>query len=185
MTARNLCALALGAGFLLCGCSTLPTGPSAMVLPGSGRSFPHFQADDASCRDWAELQIGASPEQAAARSGIATAALGTAVGAAAGVAIGAAVGHPGAGAAVGAASGLLLGSSAGAARADWAGANVQSRYDHAYMQCMYAKGNQIPVARDSVRSYRPRTAYPPPPLAAPRYVPPPPPGPPPPPPPWR
>jgi hypothetical protein len=76
MTVRNLGALALGAGFLLCGCTTLPTGPSAMALPGSGRSFPQFQADDARCRDWAALQSGVSPEQAAARSGIATAAIG-------------------------------------------------------------------------------------------------------------
>jgi hypothetical protein len=187
MTARSQCAWALAAGFLLSACTTVPAGPSVMVLPGSGRSFPQFQADDATCRNWAALQTGATPGEAAARSGIATAAIGTGVGAAVGAAIGAAVGHPGTGAAVGAGSGLLLGSSAGAARGDWAGASVQSRYDHAYMQCMYANGNQIPVARESVRgsvSNEPRPADSPPRRAAPRYVPPPPPGPPPPPPPY-
>ena len=187
MTAGNQCALALAVGFLLSACTTVPTGPSLMVLPGSGRSFPQFQADDAACRSWAALQTGATPGQAAARSGIATAAVSTGVGAAVGAAIGAAVGHPGTGAAVGAGSGLLVGSAAGTARGDWAGAAAQSRYDHAYMQCMYANGNQIPVARGSVRrsvsSYEPRPAYSPPRGAAPRYLPPPPPGPPPPPPP--
>ena len=50
---------------------------------------------------------------------------------------------PAAGAAIGAGSGLLLGAPAGAARGDWAGASVQSRYDHAYLQCMYANGNHL------------------------------------------
>ena len=179
MTALERCALNLTAGLLLSACVSVPTGPSVMVLPGSGRSFTQFHADDATCRSWAGQQAGATPGEAAAQSGIATAAIGTGVGAA--------VGHPGTGAAVGAGSGLLVGSAAGTARGDWAGAAVQSRYDHAYMQCMYANGNQIPVARGSVRRsvspYGPRPAYSPPRGAAPRYVPPPPPGPPPPPPP--
>ena len=55
-----------------------------------------------------------------------------------------------------------MGSAAGAARGDWAGASVQSRYDNSYLQCMYANGNQIPVARGSVRPYLPRPAYAPP-----------------------
>jgi hypothetical protein len=183
MTALRQCALALTAGFLLSACSTVPTGPSVMVLPGSGRSFVQFQADDAMCRNWAAQQSGATPAQAAAQSGIATAAIGTGVGAAVGAAIGAGAGDPGTGAAVGAGSGLLVGSAAGAARGDWAAASVQSRYDYAYMQCMYANGNQIPVARGTVRSYGPQPASSPPRGGAPRYVPPPPAGPPPPPPP--
>jgi hypothetical protein len=183
MTARTQRALALTAGLLLSACATVPEGPSVMVLPGSGRSFPQFQTDDTVCRDWAANRTGTTPDRAAARRGIATAAIGTGVGAAVGAAIGAAFGHPGGGAAVGAGSGLLVGSSAGAARADWARASIQARYDQAYLQCMYATGNQIPVARGSVRPYGPRPVRSPPLGGAPQYRPPPPPGPPPPPPP--
>jgi hypothetical protein len=54
----------------------------------------------------------------------------------------------------------------------------QSRYDTAYMQCMYAKGNQIPVTGGSRPAYISAPA-----VAAPPDVPPPPAGTPPPPPP--
>jgi hypothetical protein len=70
---------------------------------------------------------------------------------------------------------------------------VQQRYNMAYMQCMYAKGNQIPVARGSVApGYSSHTPPPPPPpaktpakapAATPPNIPPPPAGAPPPPPP--
>ena len=183
MAVLKQCALTLTAGFLLSACATAPPGPSVMVLPGSGRSFPQFQNDDAICRDWALRQTGTTPGRAAAGSGVTTAAIATGVGAATGAVIGAAVGQPAAGAAIGAGSGLLMGSSAGAARGDWAGASVQSRYDNSYLQCMYANGNQIPMARGSVHPYQPRPAYALPRRSVPRYVPPPPPGLPPPPPP--
>src|SRR5439155_608408 len=38
---------------LLGACATVPTGPSMMVLPGTGKPFDQFQADDAACRQWA------------------------------------------------------------------------------------------------------------------------------------
>lgn len=174
--------LVLATGWLVSGCAMAPTGPSVMVLPGSGRSFTQFQQDDAVCRSWAAQQSGASPSQAATRSGVTAAAIGTGVGAVLGTAIGAAVGDLGAGAAIGAGSGLLMGTLAGAERGDWTGASVQSRYDNAYMQCMYAKGNQIPMARGSFQTSTASPRYAPP-RRAPRNVPPPPPGPPPPPPP--
>jgi hypothetical protein len=155
-----------------------------MVLPGRDRSFSQFQADDALCRQWAAQQTGVTPQQAAARRGIASAAIGTGVGAAAGAVIGAAVGHPGSGAILGAGSGLLLGSAAGAARGSWTRAEMQSRYDNSYMQCMYANGNEIPVARTSVRGPTPPPSYSAPQRGAPASPPPPPAGPPPPPPPW-
>jgi len=68
------------------------------------------------------------------------------------------------------------------------GGNVsnQKRYDMTYMQCMYAKGNQIPVSRGSLpttyTSPPAASAPPPPPPAAGVNVPPPPAGTPPPPP---
>ncbi|RQW85808.1 MAG: hypothetical protein EHM79_10995, partial [Geobacter sp.] len=47
------------------GCVYVPTGPSVMVLPGSGKSFEQFQGDDALCRQWAAYQVGQSPQQVA------------------------------------------------------------------------------------------------------------------------
>ncbi len=125
-------------------CATVPTGPNVMVLPGGGKPFDQFQADDVVCRQYAQQQIGLAPGQAATQSSINTAALGTAIGAAAGAAIGAATGHPGAGAAVGAGGGLLTGTAVGAQAGGTSSEVLQHRYDTAYVQCMYAKGNQVP-----------------------------------------
>ena len=47
-------------GVLLTGCATVPSGPSVMALPGSGRSFEAFQTDDVACRQWAAQQPGAT-----------------------------------------------------------------------------------------------------------------------------
>jgi len=175
--------LAAAGALLAAGCAHYPTGPSVMVLPGYGKSFPQFQSDDYACRQWADQQSGGPPRDAATENAIASAAVGTAVGAAAGAAIGAAAGDPGAGAAIGAGSGLLLGSAAGAHRAEWAGGALQERYDHAYLQCMYASGNQIPLPRDSFGGYAPAPWASSQPPDAPREPPPPPAGAPPPPPP--
>jgi hypothetical protein len=150
-----LALLALG------GCATLPTGPSVMVLPGSGKSFDQFQTDDMVCRQWANQQIGMSPQQTADRNTATGAVAGTLLGAGLGAAIGAATGSPGAGAAIGAGSGLLFGTASGAGAGQSYGYEVQQRYDIAYQQCMYAKGNQIPGVAQ--RTQRTRTMPPPPP----------------------
>ena len=170
------------AGLLLTACATIPTGPSVMVLPGNGKNFEQFQTDDAVCRQWAAQQTGTTTKQVAHESTVSGAVIGTAVGAVAGAAIGAAAGSPGTGAAVGAGVGLLGGTAAGASAADGSQTTVQRRYDMTYMQCMYAKGNQIPISKGSLP-----TTYsappPPPPPPPPAKVPPPPAGAPPPPPP--
>ena len=176
MSALRAVAPALAAALGL-GCTTLPTGPSVMALPGSRTSFEQFQVDDAGCRDWAAQRVGIGPDAAAAGAGVGTAAVVTAVGAIAGTAIGAAAGHPGAGAAIGAGSGLLVGSAAGASRAHYAGGEAQSRYNEAYVQCMYAKGNRVPVPRgtvppDDARRRSLRRAPPPPPAGRPPPPPP-------------
>jgi hypothetical protein len=146
---------------LLGACATVPTGPSVMVLPGGGKSFEQFQDDDAVCRQWANQQTGTTAGQAANESGITSAAIGTVLGAALGAAIGAAAGNPALGAAAGAGGGFLFGSTSGLGAAQYSGAAVQQRYDNAYQQCMYAKGNQIPgVIRNA---YRRGPAIPPPP----------------------
>jgi hypothetical protein len=65
------------------------------------------------------------------------------------------------GAAVGAGVGLLGGSAVGAGYGYDAGYAVQRRYDYGYLQCMYAKGNKVPVSR-SYAQPREQAAYPPP-----------------------
>ncbi len=138
--------IGLAASFLAAGCApSLPAGPSMMVLPGNGKDFDSFAFDDAVCRQWGLQQIGAVPQQAATNAEVSSAVAGTALGAATGAAIGAAAGNPAMGAAAGAGVGLLGGSAAGANQAAGAEWSLQRRYDIAYMQCMYVKGNQIPV----------------------------------------
>jgi hypothetical protein len=148
------------APLLLVGCVTVPEGPSVFALPGAGKSFSEFRADDAECRQYAWMQIGGnSPALAAQNSAVASAVLGTVVGTAAGAAIGGR-----SGAAVGAGSGLLVGSLAGTGAAQGSAYTAQRRYDHAYVQCMYAKGDRVPVF-GHLMSSRSMSYYPPPPPA--------------------
>ena len=121
-------------------CATVPSGPSVMVLPGTGKDFNQFQIDDANCRQFAQQQVGTTVNQEGARSTATSAAVGTVIGAALGAAIGAAAGSPATGAAVGAGSGLFGGTLVGAGNAQASQGSVQRRYDASYMQCMYAKG---------------------------------------------
>ncbi len=163
---------------LISGCVSAPIGPSVMALPGTGKNFDQFRMDDAECRQYALSQVGgATADQAATAAGIRSAAVGTVVGAVAGAAIG---GHEGAGA--GAGTGLLVGSMAGAGAAQSSAYGNQRHYDNAYVQCMYAKGEQVPVSGIRSRSWQqaPNVVQPAP---SGTYLPPPPPGNPPPPPP--
>lgn len=170
--------LVAASAIALSACAHFPTGPSVMVLPGSGKDFAHFQYDDATCRDYAGRLSNPGARDAATENAVGAAVVGTIVGAAAGTAIGAAAGDTGAGAAIGAGSGLLLGSAAGVDRSEYAGHTVQGRYDNAYLQCMYANGHQIPLPRGSFAAPRPyvsqpRPYAPPPPRAGPPPPPPP------------
>lgn len=132
----------LTAALVLSACTSIPTGPSMLVLPGTGKSFDQFRFDEADCKQYASAQIGGrTANEASVDSGVKSAVVGTAVGAAAGALIG---GHNGAGA--GAGAGLLVGSMMGAGASDYSGRNLQQRYDFAYQQCMYAKGHRVPVA---------------------------------------
>jgi hypothetical protein len=147
---------------LLAGCATAPpSGPGVLVLPGTGKSFDAFRADDFECRQFASGQVGGkTAQEAATESGVKSAVIGTAVGTAAGALMGGAQGAA-VGAGVGLAGGALVGSDTGA----YAGHSLQQRYDYGYTQCMYAKGNKVPVAgryTDS-RPVARRSAAPPPP----------------------
>ncbi len=134
----------------LTACVSAPVGPSVLVLPGSRSSFEAFQDDDDACREFASHRSG-SPGKAE-DDAVRDAAVATAVGAAAGAVIGAAAGDAGDGAAIGAGAGLLLGATHGAEGAGYAGEGLQRRYDHAYLQCMYAKGHQVPMPRGVARN---------------------------------
>jgi hypothetical protein len=93
-------------------CTTLPTGPSVLVLPGDGKRFDQFRSEDLVCRHYAFAQIGGTtPGQAAANSS----------------------------------------------------EEAQQRYDIAYIQCMYAKGNRVPVPDDVPYQTRDDWQPPPPP----------------------
>ncbi|WP_018409996.1 glycine zipper family protein [Methyloversatilis thermotolerans] len=156
---------------VLAGCASAPGGPSVMALPGSGKSFEQFRYDDAECRDYARAQTGGRDAAAASTdAGVRSAAVGTVVGAAAGALIG---GHQGAG--VGAGTGLLMGSAIGTGAAQDTGLSAQRRYDNAYVQCMYAKGQQVPaygqfsrrtMQQQAASTVAPSASYPPPPPAA-------------------
>lgn len=142
MSTKLFCLSPLLALLGVAACTTIPSGPSVMALPGTGRSFDQFRANDAQCRQFALGQIGgASANETAVESGVKSAAVGAAVGALAGVAMG---GQRGAG--VGAGMGLLAGSAAGAGAGQASGYGSQRRYDNAYVQCMYANGDRVPVS---------------------------------------
>ena len=162
------------AALLLAGCVSMPSGPAVMALPGSNKNFDQFRADDMSCRQYANNQVGGeTPERAQAESAAKSAAIGTLIGALVGAAAG---GHNGA--AEGAGVGLLFGGIAGAGAGNASGYNLQQRYDSAYVQCMYVSGHKVPSAA-RYESTRPAYSYTPPPAPATAAIPPPPPGPPP------
>jgi hypothetical protein len=175
--------LAIAAALLLSACVSMPSGPSVMVLPGSGKNFDQFRADDMDCRQFASSQVGGStPDSVAENSAVRSAVIGTAIGAAAGALIGGR-GNP---AAAGAGVGLLAGSTMGAGAANQSQYDLQRRYDNGYLQCMYSRGHQVPGAssgapRRAATYVRPPAAQTQQPMGA--APPPPPPGAPPPPPP--
>src|SRR3989442_3125634 len=115
------------AGLLLGACTTMPSGPSLIALPGSGKNFDQFRGDDMMCRQYAQQQMGATPEQAAVDSGVRSAAVGTLIGAVAGAAI-----NGGRGAGVGAGAGIAMGGLAGISAGNASGHKVQPRHEFAY-----------------------------------------------------
>jgi len=130
---------------LLAGCVTVPSGPAVMVMPGPQKSFDQFRADEGDCRNYAQAVLGGpNAGQGANDAAAANAVAGAALGAVAGAILGSVTGHAGNGAAIGAGTGLLFGSAAGSNTAGYSSFALQRQYDGAYMQCMYARGNQMP-----------------------------------------
>jgi hypothetical protein len=175
--------LAAGAAIvLLAGCATRPLGPTVQVFPAPYKPFNVFQRDQFECGQYASSQVAGGAE-AVNNNAVAATAVGTALG----LALGAATGS-GRAATAGAITGGVIGGAVGANETARGQAGLQRRYNIAYAQCMYSRGNQVP----GFQAYAappppppgnyppPPEAYPPPPAGG---YPPPPPGYPPPPPP--
>ncbi|HTQ33810.1 MAG TPA: YMGG-like glycine zipper-containing protein [Stellaceae bacterium] len=158
---------ALAATIALTGCAPTVMAPTVPVMPGPGKPFDQFAADQQACQGYANAQTAPLAAQANNQA-LGGALLTTALGAGLGAAIGG-----GNGAAIGAASGALVGGAAGARGSSIAGMNIQQQYDIYYSQCMYAHGDQVPGYSPSAYAISPYPGAGGPPPGA--YVPPPPP----------
>ncbi len=150
MTKPRILAAGAAVALLVGGCVQQPTGPTVGVMPAPNKPFEVFQQDQAICTQYANQTV-AGGAQEANNQALGIAALGTILGAGLGAAVGG-----GSGAAIGAASGALGGTLVSAGPQGAQQYTLQQRYDLAYSQCMYAKGNQVP-------GYAAPTAPPPPP----------------------
>jgi hypothetical protein len=140
-TPSRLLALALPCTLALVGCATQPMGPTVLVMPAPTKPFEVFQQDQAMCMQYAQSMVGGQA-QAANERAVGSAAVGAVLGAALGAALG---NHQGAG--IGAAGGAILGTSAAGPSTSYSQGAIQYQYNNAYMQCMYARGNQVPGYR--------------------------------------
>lgn len=123
---------------LLSACAQTPMGPTVAVMPGPNKPFDVFQTDQIACKQYAEAEVAGQAQNENMRA-VGAAALTTALGAGLGAAIGG-----GRGAGIGAASGALGGAGIGAMASDRGNQTIQQRYDIAFSQCMYTRGNQVP-----------------------------------------
>jgi len=125
----------------LAGCLAPPAAPMVPVIPGPGKSFVTFDADQAACRQYASRQIAPAVvtyNKFSVGSVVLTTAFGAAIG-------GAAAGGGGAG--TGAAAGAAFGMAANAVAAGRAQPSLQQEYDALYASCMVSHGNQMPSHR--------------------------------------
>jgi len=125
------------AAVLLSGCASQPMGPTARVMPASGKPFEVFAQDQATCKQFADNEVSGGATMANLKE-FGTAAITTGLGAGLGAAV---RGERGAevGGSIGAIGGGAL-AAHGSARDQ---NSLQGRYDLAYTQCMYARGNQV------------------------------------------
>ncbi len=136
LSAAGLCAV-----LLLSGCASEPLGPTARVLPAPGKPFEAFQQDQSLCKQFADGETAGGAMMSNVKQ-LGTAALSIALGAGLGAAT---TQHRGGqGAAPGAALGALAGAVTAARGSSRDQSGLQGRYDLAYTQCMFARGNQIP-----------------------------------------
>lgn len=152
--------LGIAGATLLAGCATVPTGPAVNALPGARKTAEQYYADDAACRARAQAFFNSNAAQPANDAAAANVVGGTLLGAAVGALIGAAFGDAGTGAAIGAGTGLLGGSAAAANVSGYSNVQMQAVYDREYMQCMFARGHQVPGRQVVIRTVPPGYAPP-------------------------
>jgi hypothetical protein len=146
LRSKTLIGLAILPALALSACAVAPpTGPTVVAMPGPGKTFPQFQQDDNTCRNYAGSRNADSGQAAANASNNATttAVAGTLIGAAAGALLGSLSGNVGAGAGIGAGAGLLGGAAVAGGNAQDAADSLQGRYDVSYAQCMVGNGESI------------------------------------------
>ena len=145
----------VGPLMLFTACASTPMGPTVRALPTQGKPFEQFQAEQASCKQYADDQVQGQADRANS-TGLLEGVGGTILGAGLGAALGG--GH---GAAVGAGLGAVGGTAVGASTSGHEQRGIQGQYNDAYVQCMVAKGNQIQQAapRPIIYSPPPTTVY--------------------------
>lgn len=134
---RILVTSALLAAAVLGGCATEPMGPTARVLPAPGKPFEAFASDQSLCKQFAGGEVRGGAELADLKrlgGAMLTAGLGTGLGAAI---------DRRQSPQIGAALGGIMGASTGANGSARDQNDLQYRYDLAYTQCMYSRGNQV------------------------------------------
>jgi hypothetical protein len=129
---------AVAALLVISGCASTPSGSNVPVMPGPNKPFAAFQQDQSVCQGYAGQQVQGEVNQANGAA-VGTAVVGTLLGAGLGAIFGG-----GKGAAIGAGAGAVAGTAVGANGSAWSNLSIQQRYDVAYEQCMYARGNSVP-----------------------------------------
>jgi len=143
MRATKFMIIGVGTCLLLSGCAHEPIGPTIAVIPAPNKPFRVFQRDEAGCKRYANQHVAGGVQTANTRA-VETGAVATGLGALLGAVVGG-----GNGAGVGAVTGAVLGTAVGANTSQRDQYSLQSRYDIAYSQCMYAKGDQVPGFRSA------------------------------------
>ena len=90
--------LSVGITALIAGCAATPAAPTVGVMPGPGKAFATFQADNAACKEFATGQVQGQADASNQRA-VGAALLTTVLGTGLGAAVGGAAGSAGAGAA--------------------------------------------------------------------------------------
>ncbi len=153
----------------------VPQGPLVVISPESGKPPDLFAAEQDYCRSDASALVDTGESEG---SVMRSAVVGTLLGAVAGSVFS---GRHHDNTAIGAVAGLAMGAAAGSNEQAVEEANAQRRFDAAYTQCMFAKGNGTPrvVYRPAQPMYVPAPSGVPPdysvPDAPPDYMVPPPP----------
>ncbi len=125
------------AAVFISGCATAPMGPTALVMPAQGKPFEVFAQEQAMCKQFAGGEVDGDATMMNLKQ-FGSAAISTALSAGLGAAV-----RGQRGAEVGGAMGAMVGAASASNGSARDQNNLQGRYNLAYTQCMYSRGNQI------------------------------------------